>query len=70
MADKQGVSKSTINRVWQNHGLQPHRTKQFKLSRGPKFLEKLTGVVDLYLNPPEKALVLCVGGSLSSGQQR
>ena len=60
MADKQGVSKSTINRVWQSHGLQPHRTKQFKLSRDPKFLEKLTDVVGLYLNPPEKALVLCV----------
>jgi len=60
MADKQGLSKSTINRVWQSHGLQPHRTKQFKLSRDPKFLEKLTDVVGLYLNPPEKALVLCV----------
>ena len=60
MADKHGVSKSTINRVWQSHGLQPHRTKQFKLSRDPKFLEKLTDVVGLYLNPPEKALVLCV----------
>src|SRR5664279_5932141 len=60
MADKQGVSKSTINRVWQSHGLQPHRTKQFKLSRDPKFLEKLTDVVGLYLNHPEKALVLCV----------
>jgi transposase len=60
MADQQGVSKSTINRVWQSHGLQPHRTKQFKLSRDPKFLEKLTDVVGLYLNPPEKALVLCV----------
>ena len=60
MADKQGVSKSTINRVWQSHGLQPHRTKHFKLSRDPKFLEKLTDVVGLYLNPPEKALVLCV----------
>lgn len=60
MAENQGVSKSTINRVWQSHGLQPHRTKQFKLSRDPKFLEKLTDVVGLYLNPPEKALVLCV----------
>ena len=60
MADKQGLSKSTINRVWQSHGLQPHRTKQFKLSRDPKFLEKLTDVVGLYLNPPEKAIVLCV----------
>jgi transposase len=60
MADRQGLSKSTINRIWQGHGLQPHRTKQFKLSRDPRFLEKLTDVVGLYLNPPEKALVLCV----------
>ena len=60
MAEKQGVSKATINRIWQSHGLQPHRTKTFKLSRDPKFLHKLTDVVGLYLNPPEKALVLCV----------
>ena len=60
MAEKQGVSKSTINRVWQSHSLQPHRIKTFKLSRDPKFFEKLTDVVGLYLNPPEKALVLCV----------
>lgn len=60
MAENHGVSKATINRIWQSHGLQPHRVKQFKLSRDPKFLEKLTDVVGLYLNPPEKALVLCV----------
>jgi len=60
MAERQGVSKATINRIWQSHNLQPHRTKAFKLSRDPKFLEKLTDVVGLYLNPPEKALVLCV----------
>jgi transposase len=60
MAKAQGVSKATINRIWQSHHLQPHRTKSFKLSRDPRFLEKLTDVVGLYLNPPEKALVLCV----------
>jgi transposase len=60
MAEEQGVSKATINRIWQSHGLQPHRTKAFKLSRDSRFLEKLTDVVGLYLNPPEKALVLCV----------
>ncbi len=60
MAEEQGVSKATINRIWQSHGLQPHRIKQFKLSRDPKFLEKLTDVVGLYINPPEKAIVLCV----------
>ncbi len=60
MAEKQGVSKATINRIWRSHGLQPHRVKGFKLSRDPRFLEKLTDVVGLYLNPPEKALVLCI----------
>ena len=60
MAKKHGVSKATINRIWQSHGLQPHRIKQFKLSRDPRFLEKLIDVVGLYINPPEKALVLCV----------
>jgi transposase len=60
LAQAQGVSKATINRIWQSHGLQPHRIEAFKLSRDPKFLEKLTDVVGLYLNPPEKALVLCV----------
>ena len=60
MAEQQGVSKATVNRIWLSHGLQPHRIKGFKLSRDSRFLEKLTDVVGLYLNPPEKALVLCV----------
>ena len=60
MAKVQGVSKATVNRIWQSHQLKPHRAKGFKLSRDPRFLEKLTEVVGLYLNPPEKALVLCV----------
>ena len=60
LAKSQGMSKATINRIWRAHGLQPHRTKGFKLSRDVHFLEKLTDVVGLYLNPPEKALVLCV----------
>ena len=60
MAEAHGVSKASINRIWQSHGLQPHRIKQFKLSRDPRFLEKLIDVVGLYINPPEKALVLCV----------
>jgi transposase len=49
-----------VNRIWQSHQIKPHRTKSFKLSRDPHFLEKLTDVVGLYLNPPAKALVLCV----------
>jgi transposase len=54
-----GVSPKTVHRVWQAHGLQPHRTRRFKVSRDRRFLEKLTDVVGLYLNPPEHALVLC-----------
>ena len=60
MARAQGVSKATVQRIWSAHGLQPHRTKRFKLSRDRRFTEKLTDVVGLYLNPPDKALVLCV----------
>jgi hypothetical protein len=60
MAQHQGVSKSTVNNIWRAHNLQPHRTETFKLSRDPKFLEKMTDVVGLYLNPPQQAIVLCV----------
>ena len=60
MAKSQGVSKSTINNIWQAHQLKPHRVKTFKLSRDPRFLEKMTDVIGLYLNPPEQAMVLCV----------
>ncbi len=60
MAEAQKVSKSTIHNIWNSHNLKPHRTKTFKLSRDAKFLEKLTDVVGLYLNPPQEAIVLCV----------
>jgi transposase len=60
MAKAQGVSKNTVNRLWQLHNLKPHLSRTFKLSRDPKFIEKLTDVVGLYLNPPQKAIVLCV----------
>ena len=60
MATAQGISKSTVSKIWRSHNIKPHRTDTFKLSRDPKFLEKLTDVVGLYLNPPEKALVLCI----------
>ena len=60
MAQAQGVSKSTVSNIWRSHQLKPHRTKSFKLSRDARFLEKLTDVVGLYLNPPDQALVLCV----------
>jgi transposase len=60
MAAAQGISKSTVSNVWRSHNIKPHRTETFKLSRDPRFLEKLTDVVGLYLNPPDKAVVLCV----------
>ncbi len=60
MAKAQGVSHSTIQRIWDAHGLQPHRVKTFKLSNDKRFEEKLTDVVGVYLNPPDKAVVLCV----------
>jgi transposase len=60
MAKVQGVSPATVQRIWDAHGLKPHRVRTFKLSNDPRFTEKLTDVVGLYLNPPEKALVLCV----------
>ncbi len=60
MARAQKVSSSTINRLWQAYNLKPHRTRSFKLSRDVKFLEKLTDVVGLYLNPPDRSLVLCI----------
>jgi transposase len=60
MAVAQGISKSTVSNIWRSHNIKPHRTETFKLSRDPKFLEKLTDVIGLYLNPPDQALVLCV----------
>ena len=59
LAQVAGVSDTTVLRVWHAHGLKPHRVKTFKVSRDPKFVEKLEDVVGLYLNPPEHALVLC-----------
>ena len=60
MARSQGVSEATVRRIWDAHGLKPHRVRTFKLSRDPEFVKKLRDVVGLYLNPPDKALVLCV----------
>jgi transposase len=60
MAKSQDIGKSTVNRFWRSHNIKPHHTKKFKLSRDPGFLDKLTDVVGLYLNPPDKAVVLCV----------
>lgn len=60
MEQATGISKSTVHRVWQAFGLQPHRQRTFKLSTDPFFVEKVRDIVGLYLNPPDKALVLCV----------
>jgi putative transposase len=59
-AEETKLSKSTVHRVWKAFGLQPHRQKHFKLSTDPFFVEKVRDIVGLYLNPPDKAMVLCV----------
>ena len=59
LAKSLGTSPSLVQRVWKANGLKPHLTRNFKLSNDPHFVEKLTDVVGLYLNPPEHALVLC-----------
>ena len=58
MARAEGVSASTVGRIWREHGIKPHRTKSFKLSNDKRFVEKLEDIVGLYLNPPEHAIVL------------
>jgi len=60
MAKAQGISHATVQRIWDTHGLQPHRVETFKLSKDKRFIEKLTDVVGVYLNPPDKAVVLCI----------
>ncbi|TNC99908.1 MAG: transposase [Gammaproteobacteria bacterium] len=60
MAAAMGVGHTTVQRIWKEHGLKPHLTRTFKLSNDPKFAEKVVDVVGLYLNPPDKAVVLCV----------
>jgi transposase len=60
MAKAQGLSRMTVQRIWKQHRLQPHRVENFKFSKDPQFVEKLRDVVGLYLHPPERALVLSV----------
>jgi len=60
MAAASGLSRPTINRIWRAFGLQPHRTKTFKLSNDPQLVEKVRDIVGLYHNPPDRAIVLCV----------
>src|SRR5258708_610204 len=54
------ISRTIVHRVWQRHDVQPHRVERFKLSNDPRFEEKVRDIVGLYLNPPDRALVLCV----------
>jgi transposase len=60
LAKEFGVSSATVHRIWKARGLKPHLVESFKISNDPAFEEKLADVVGLYLNPPEKAVVLCV----------
>lgn len=60
MARRAGMSQTAVSRIWRAFGLRPHRVETFKLSTDPAFVEKVRDVVGLYLNPPDRALVLCV----------
>lgn len=60
MAEASGMSQTAIVRIWHAFGLQPHRTETFKISPDPLFVEKVRDIVGLYLNPPDRAVVLCV----------
>jgi transposase len=60
MASASGLSHTTVRKIWNAFGLQPHRIETFKLSNDPQFIEKVRDIVGLYLNPPTKAIVLCV----------
>ena len=60
LAKEMGIGHTTVQRIWKEHGLKPHLTRTFKLSNDPKFAEKVVDIVGLYLNPPDKAVVLCV----------
>ena len=60
MATRSGLSYASVHRIWHAFGLQPHRTETFKLSTDPQFIEKVRDIVGLYLDPPDRAMVLCV----------
>lgn len=60
MANKTGLTQTAIVRIWRAFGLQPHRVENFKFSKDPQFVEKVRDIVGLYMNPPDRAIVLCV----------
>jgi transposase len=59
MAKRSGISRMTVSRIWRAFGLRPHRSETFKLSHDPQLIEKVRDIVGLYLNPPQRALVMC-----------
>ena len=60
LAAEVGLSQTAVSRIWRAFGLQPHRQDTWKLSKDPQFIDKVRDVVGLYLDPPERAVVLCV----------
>ena len=60
MAEAQGVSRMAVHRIWRKYNLKPHLIRTFKISNDPSFVEKVKDIVGLYLNPPDKAMVLCI----------
>ncbi|MFX8071326.1 IS630 family transposase, partial [Acinetobacter baumannii] len=60
MAKAMGISHTSVQRIWAEAGLKPHLVAKFKVSNDPQFEEKVTDIVGLYMNPPDRALVLCV----------
>jgi transposase len=60
LAEASGLSRASVHRIWRAFALQPHRSETFKLSKDPLFIDKVRDIVGLYLNPPDRALVLCV----------
>ena len=68
MAARAGIAPSSVHKIWAAHGLKPHLSKTFKLSRDPNFVAKVEDIVGLYLNPPDKALVLAVDEKRSHGE--
>jgi hypothetical protein len=60
MAEEMGISHTSVQRIWAEHGLKPHLVRSFKISNDPDFVAKVEDIVGLYVDPPEKALVLSV----------
>src|SRR4051794_7311557 len=70
MAAETGLTQNTIVRIWHAFGLQPHRVENFKFSKDPQFIEKVRDIVGLYMNPPDRAIVLCGREEPSLGSDR